>query len=115
MAIDHFGEFLIGFEPLPLDRIAPVLEEATRPSVALIVPQLSKRFSEYIRGVQPLVGSPQSFECLTAFQAQILPVGKQRVRLPLDKTPVLAGEARVFAASHYVQSLTQVARVNLPF
>jgi hypothetical protein len=39
MALDHRGELLIGLEPLPFERGAPVLEEAPRPALALVVPR----------------------------------------------------------------------------
>src|SRR3972149_4750875 len=35
MPIDHFGEFLVGFEALPLQTRPPVLEEAPCPTLAL--------------------------------------------------------------------------------
>src|ERR1700680_3610384 len=40
MTVDHVGELLIGLQPLPLERGAPVLEEAPRPPLTLIAPQL---------------------------------------------------------------------------
>src|SRR5262245_10599851 len=42
MTIDHCGELLIGFEPLPLEALAPVLEEAPCPALAFVAPQLAK-------------------------------------------------------------------------
>ena len=36
----HVGERLVGFQALPFERGPPVLEEAPRPSLALIAPQL---------------------------------------------------------------------------
>src|ERR1019366_6750429 len=44
MTVDHLGELLVGFEPLPFQAGAPVLEEAPRPSLALVVPELSEGF-----------------------------------------------------------------------
>src|SRR5271163_2997984 len=36
--IDHVGEALVGFEALPFEAGAPVVEEAARPALALVVP-----------------------------------------------------------------------------
>ena len=38
----HLGEFLVRFEPLPLEASPPVLEETPRPAFAFIAPQLAK-------------------------------------------------------------------------
>src|SRR6516162_10363975 len=35
MTIDHLGEFLIRWEPLPLEACAPILEETPRPAFAI--------------------------------------------------------------------------------
>src|SRR5271167_2545874 len=36
--IDHVGEALVGFEALPFQTGAPVVEESARPTLALVVP-----------------------------------------------------------------------------
>ena len=59
MAVDHLGELLIWLEPLPLETGAPVLEEASRPALALIAPQLAKTLLKDIGRVEPLVGRQQ--------------------------------------------------------
>src|SRR4030081_1134219 len=59
MAVDHLGELLIWLEPLPLEAGAPVLEEASRPALALIAPKLAKTLLEDIGRVEPLVGRQQ--------------------------------------------------------
>ena len=59
MAVDHLGELLIWLEPLPLEAGAPVLEEASRPALALIAPQLAKTLLKDIGRVEPLVGRQQ--------------------------------------------------------
>src|ERR1700757_3268272 len=38
MTVNHLGEFLVRFEPLPLEADPPVLEEAPRPALAFIAP-----------------------------------------------------------------------------
>jgi hypothetical protein len=55
MPVDHFGELFIRCEPLPLQARAPVLEEAPRPTLALVVPELAERFLQNVGRVQPLV------------------------------------------------------------
>ena len=59
VTIDHRGELLVGFEPLPPQRRLPVLEEAPRPSLAPVVPQLPEGFLEQIGDVEPAVGLEQ--------------------------------------------------------
>src|ERR1019366_7579320 len=53
MPIDHLGEFFIRCEPLPLQARAPVLEEAPRPALALVVPELAEGFFQNVGRVQP--------------------------------------------------------------
>ena len=67
VTIDRRGELLIGLEPLPHQRRLPVLEEATRPSLAPVVPQLPEGFLEEIGDVEPLVGL-EEFVKLTQFR-----------------------------------------------
>src|SRR5665647_3423835 len=55
MPVDHFGELFIRCEPLPLQARAPVLEEAPRQTLALVVPKLAKGFLQNVGRVQPLV------------------------------------------------------------
>jgi hypothetical protein len=59
MSLDHVSEVLVGFEPLPLQARAPVVEEAPRPALALVVPQLPEGLLEKVGGVQALVGGEQ--------------------------------------------------------
>src|SRR5215471_1745365 len=59
VAVDHLGEFLVRFEPLPLEPRLPVLEETPRPAFAFIAPQLSKTLLENISRVESLVGRKQ--------------------------------------------------------
>src|SRR3990167_4512985 len=51
MAFDHVGELLKGFQPLPLETGAPVLEELSGPGLARVVPQLPERFLKQVGGV----------------------------------------------------------------
>jgi hypothetical protein len=59
VALDHGGELLVGLEPLPLQRRFPVLEKASRPALALVVPQLAEGLLEHVGRVEPLVGGQQ--------------------------------------------------------
>jgi hypothetical protein len=79
MALDHLCKLLIGFQSLPLEAGAPVLEEPSRPALALVAPELPERLLEEIGGIEPLVGSQQPLEGLSAFQAQVLTAGESRV------------------------------------
>src|SRR5262249_15185825 len=42
MPIDHRGELLVRLEALPLEARTPVVEEASRPALALVAPQLAE-------------------------------------------------------------------------
>jgi len=57
--LDHVGELRVGLQALPFERVAPVVEEASCPSLAFIAPELTERFLEEISGVEPLVGGEQ--------------------------------------------------------
>ena len=72
MTLDHVGELLVGLEPLPLERGAPVVEEAPRPALALVAPQLAEGLLEQVGGVQALVGGQQRLQRLAAIQRQVL-------------------------------------------
>src|SRR3990172_2329139 len=103
VALDHLRELLEGLEPLPLERGAPVLEEAPRPGLALIAPELTEGFLEQVGRVQALVRGEQELQALPALEGQILAVRQQRVLLALDEAPVLAGEPGVLALAHRVE------------
>ena len=62
VAVNHIGEAFVGFQALPFETGAPVVEEATRPTFAVVVPQLGEGLFEDIGGVQPLVGGKQDLE-----------------------------------------------------
>src|SRR5947207_15775259 len=108
MAIDHGGELLVGLEPLPFERRAPVLEEAPRPTLVLVAPELAKGLLEQIGGVQSLVGSQQCPQRLAALQSEVLLARQQRIFLALDEAALLSRQARVLALSHLIESLAQV-------
>ena len=109
MTIDHVSELLVGFQPLPFERRAPVLEEPSCPALVLVAPELSKGLLENIGGVQPFVGAQQGPQCLSALQREVLLARQQRVFLPLDEAALLSRQARVLALSHLIESFAQVA------
>ena len=103
MPIDHLRKLLVGCEPLPLQARAPVLEEATRPALALVAPELTEGLPEQIGRIQPLVGRQQRPECLPALQGEVLATREQRVLLTLDVAAILAAESRVFGLADLVE------------
>src|SRR3989344_529918 len=103
MAFDHVGELLKGFQPLPLETGAPVLEEFPGPSFARVVPQLPERFLEQVGGVEPLVGGEQRLERLAAIEVQILPVRQQGIAVPFDEATLLALQACILGPAHVVE------------
>src|ERR1700690_1869753 len=72
MSINHLSKFLVGFESLPLEARAPVLEEPPRPPFALVVPELAEGLLEQVGRVQSLVGRKQRPKRLSALQSKIL-------------------------------------------
>src|SRR5664279_6316963 len=79
MTIDHVGELLVGFQPLPFERGAPLLEEAPCPALVLVAPELAERFLEQVGGIEPFVGPQQCLQSLSALQRQIFLARQQRV------------------------------------
>jgi len=71
---DHHGKLFVGSQTLPLQRIAPVLEEPSGSALRLIVPKLSERFLEHVSGIEPLVGFKQQPQAATSFGAQVFSV-----------------------------------------
>ena len=108
MPIDHLGELFIRCEPLPLQTRPPILEEAPRPALALVVPELAEGFLQYVGRVQPLVRRQQQLERSPAFQAEVFVVREQRVFLPLDEASTFAVKPRVFGLTDLVERLAQM-------
>src|SRR5229473_1759380 len=108
--LNHRRELLVGPEALPLERCPPVLEEAARPALAAVVPELGERFLEQVRGVQPLVGGQQRRERPAAAEGQILAVRQQGVLLALDESALPPGHARVLALADLVEGVAQMAQ-----
>src|ERR1700686_2139835 len=109
MTVDHRGEFLIRLEPLPLEARAPVLEEAPRPALALIAPQLAKALLEDVGRVEPLVGRQQGLQRLFALKREVLLARQQRVFLTLDVAPLAALEPSILALANRIQGFAQMA------
>ena len=105
MPIDHLGELFKRFEPLPLQAWAPVLEEAPRPALALVVPELAEGFLQNVSRVQPLVRRKQRFQRLAPLGAQILVMREERVLLALDEPTFLALEPRVLRLAYRIERL----------
>ncbi len=110
MPFDHRRELLVRLESLPLERLAPALEERPRPAFALIVPELAELLLEHVRGVQPSVRREKLLQTVAAVAGEVLPAGEQRISLALDERAVLASEASVLAAPDLVERVDQVAQ-----
>jgi len=48
VSINHLSKLLVGFQALPLQAGAPVLDEAPRPAFALVVPELTEGLLEQV-------------------------------------------------------------------
>ena len=108
MPVHHVGEFLLGFEPRPLQARAPVLEEAARPGFALLVPELVERLLEQIGRVEPPVGRQQRLQAAASIGSETLPVRQQRLLLALDVAATLAAQAPVLGLAYFVECFSQV-------
>src|ERR1700716_2368203 len=107
--LDHVGEALVGFETLPFETGAPVVEEAPSPALVSVVPELSEGLLEQVGGIEPLVGGEQQLERPLALEAEVLMARQQGVFVALDEAPVLAAETGVFGLAHLVERLAEMA------
>jgi len=102
MLLDHARELHVGLKPLPLERVAPAIEETPGPALGLVVPELAKGLFQKVGYVEPLVYHKQFSQRPASFQGEVLSVRKQRVTLALDERSVFAREAAVLASPHLV-------------
>src|SRR5260370_21450025 len=96
-------------QSLLLERRAQSAEEAARPALVLVAPELAKGLLEQVSGVEALVGSKQSPQCLATLQREVLLARQQRVFLALDEAAVLPRQARILALAHRIDGFAQVA------
>jgi hypothetical protein len=108
--LNHRRELLIGFEPLPFERVAPVVEEATCPAGDVVVPQLSEGFLEHVRRVQSLVDREEQFQRLTALLMEVLPARQQVVLLPFDEAAAVSREASVLGFADGIERVGEVSQ-----
>src|SRR6266849_4505494 len=71
VAIDHVGEALVGAEALPFEAGSPIVEEAPRPALAPVVPELAEGLLEDVGSVEALVGGQQNLERALALQGEV--------------------------------------------
>ena len=91
VALDHLGELLVWREALPLEACTPVVEEAARPALAFVAPELTESLLQHIGRIQPFVGGEQCLQRAPAVDRKVLAVREQRVLLPFDEAAILAG------------------------
>src|SRR5713101_451076 len=108
--VHHRRELLVGAQALPPEGDAPGLEEAPRPGLATIVPELPERFLEQIGDVEPLVRAEQRRERLAATERQVLAVGQQGVLLALDEAALTARQPGVLALADLIERVAQMAQ-----
>src|SRR5260370_27128841 len=72
--LNHRGKSLVGRQALPLQSRPPVLEEAPRPALAVIAPELPERFFEQLRRFDRLVCGAQALQRPPPLQSQPLPL-----------------------------------------
>jgi hypothetical protein len=117
MTVDHIGEALIGFETLPFEARSPIVEEASCPGLALVVPQLTEGLLEEVGRVETLVGGQQNLERAFAFQGEVFMTRQQIVFLALDEAPAAPSPCRRQASDNPSQKSTsqlQPTRVCKP-
>lgn len=99
MTIHHLAEFFIRLQSLPLEAGAPALEEASRPSLTLVAPELTERLHEQVSGIEPFVRRQQGLQCSPVIHVQVLAVRQQGVFLTLNETSVVASQSCVLGAT----------------
>src|ERR1039458_2538370 len=109
MTINHLSELFIRLQSLPLEAGAPVLEEASRPSLTLVAPELTERLLEQVGGIEPFVRCQQGLQRSPAVHAQVLAVRQQGVFLSLDEATFVARQSCVLGATHFIQRIIQMA------
>jgi len=109
VALDHVGELLEGFKPLPAQLGFPVLEESLGPERVPVIPELPEGLLEQIRPVESFVGLQQRAQGPSALGIQIGFVGQQRIALALDELALFVIDALVLAASDPIQGIGQMA------
>ena len=109
VAIDHVGELLVGFEPLPLEGVAPAIEETPRASLGLVVPELPEKFLQQVGHVESLVGLEKLVQSPLSLQREVLAVREKRVALTLDEGPIPTRKAVVLASPHLVESIGEMS------
>lgn len=110
MTFDHGRKLLEGLKPLPAQTALPVVEEASRPTFAFVVPELAEGFLEQVGGVEPLVGREQRLECLPAIEVQVVPVRQQGITAAFDEAALVTLHPCVFAAAHRIQGIVQMTQ-----
>jgi hypothetical protein len=93
--LDHCREGFVGFESLPLQLRAPIVEELACPGFATVIPELAEGFLEQVCGVESLVSRGQQFQILTSGTGEVLRMRQEGVFLAFDEAPLLALEPRV--------------------
>jgi len=109
VALDHGGELLEGFKPLPAQLGFPVLEESPGPERVFVIPELPEGLLEQIRLVEPFVGLQQRAQGPSALGIQIGFVGQQRIALALDELALFVIDAFVLAAADPIQGIGEMA------
>jgi hypothetical protein len=103
--VNHYGELLVGPQALPLEGGPPMLEEAARPALAAVVPELAERLLEQVGRIQALVGRQQRLERAPAAEGQVLAVGQQRVLLAFDEAALAPQDPGVLALANLIEGL----------
>ena len=108
VTLDHVGKAFVGLQPLPFEASAPVVEEALRPALALVAPELAKALLEEVGGVEPLVGGQQQLERAPPLQAEVLAARQQGER---GRNQARQGRGR----EHYFPTMPRFARHDASF
>ncbi len=110
--IDVFARRIVGWRAsasLATDFVLDALEQAIYdrrgPDVEDLVHH-SDRGTQYLS----MRYTQQLSECLLPLECEVLAVGQQRVLLPLDEAPILAGQPRVFGFADLVQGVAQMTQ-----
>src|SRR5262249_13852632 len=84
------------------------LQEAARPALAPVGPELSKGFLAHGGSVQPLVRGPQDLQGGPSFARQIRPLREPGGLLPREGAPIFAPAPSVHGLAHCSQGIAQM-------
>ncbi len=74
VSLNQLGELFIGPQPLPSQRLFPVVKEPPSPPLRPIALKLAEGLFQEVCGLQPFIGAQKLLQCLLPIQRQVFSV-----------------------------------------